>query len=234
MGMMMKQKQKLKLKHKILSLFILKYLIVGLGNPGVDYENTRHNIGFKTLDAWAQASNVVFEHKRYADYAQVKNKGRIFVLIKPMTYMNLSGKAIRYWLEKEKLTIENMLVIVDDLALPFGSVRIKQNGGAGGHNGLINTIEILGSQDFNRLRFGIGDAFSKGSQVDYVLGEWSENENTLLPERLKNNISAIKSFGSIGIERTMNFFNKKYNPQAELDKINLKKEENNGNELGTD
>lgn len=207
-------------KEKKSKIIILKYLIAGLGNPGIDYENTRHNIGFKALDTWAQASDAVFAHKRYADYLQLKNKGRIFVLIKPMTYMNLSGKAVRYWLEKEKIPLENLLVIVDDLALPFGTVRIKKNGGPGGHNGLTNIIDILGTQNFNRLRFGIGDAFVGGTQIDYVLGEWTEEEKQLLPERLKYITSAVKSYGSIGIERTMNFFNKKYSADNELEKLN--------------
>ncbi len=205
----------------------MKYLIVGLGNPGAKYENTRHNIGFNALDAWAQASDAVFEHKRYADYLQLKHKGRIYVLIKPMTYMNLSGKAVRYWLEKENIPLERMMVIVDDLALPFGTIRIKQNGGDGGHNGLAHIIELLGTKEFIRLRFGIGDTFSKGKQIDYVLGQWDEKEAALLPERLKNIISAVKSFGSIGIARTMNFFNKKYNAPEEFEKL-IQKNKDNG------
>ncbi len=200
----------------------MKYLIAGLGNPGVEYQNTRHNIGFKALDVWAQASDAVFAHLRYADHAEIKHKGRTFILIKPMTYMNLSGKAVRYWLEKEKIELENLFVVVDDLALPFGSVRIKQSGGAGGHNGLTDIIQTLGTENFNRLRFGIGDAFQKGRQVDYVLGEWSADEQKLLTERLNYVANAVKSFGTVGIERTMNLFNKKYSAETELSKLNSK------------
>ncbi len=208
----------------------MKYLIAGLGNPGAEYEHTRHNIGFKALDAWSQASDVVFAHSRYADHATIKYKGRTFVLIKPMTYMNLSGKAIRYWLEKETIELENLLIVVDDLALPFGSVRIKKDGGAGGHNGLINITETLNTDKFIRLRFGIGDAFNKGRQVDYVLGEWTPDEQKLLPERLTYILNAVKSFGTIGIERTMSFFNKKYSAEAELQKINSQTEKINPND----
>ena len=202
----------------------MKYLIVGLGNPGEKYSGTRHNIGFKVLDAFAEASDAVFEHKRYADITKVKHKGRIFVLAKPMTFMNLSGKAVDYWIKKEKVSIENTLIIVDDLAIPFGTIRMKNKGGDGGHNGLNNIIAILGHQNFNRLRFGIGDSFSKGRQVDYVLDNWSENEVKLLPERLKKMTGAIKNFGTIGMNRTMNFFNKKYDIEAELLKLKKKDE----------
>ena len=202
----------------------MKYLIVGLGNPGEKYSGTRHNIGFKVLDAFAEASDAVFEHKRYADVTKVKHKGRIFVLAKPMTFMNLSGKAVDYWMKKEKVSIENTLIIVDDLAIPFGTIRLKNKGGDGGHNGLNDIIAILGHQNFNRLRFGIGDSFSKGRQVDYVLDNWSENEVKLLPERLKKMTGAIKNFGTIGMNRTMNFFNKKYDIEAELLKLKKKDE----------
>ncbi|MCF6365532.1 MAG: aminoacyl-tRNA hydrolase [Bacteroidales bacterium] len=200
----------------------MKYLIVGLGNPGEKYSETRHNIGFKVLDAFAEASDAVFEHKRYADVTKVKHKGRIFVLAKPMTFMNLSGKAVDYWIKKEKVPVENTLIIVDDLALDFGTIRLKNKGGDGGHNGLNDIITVLGHQNFNRLRFGIGDSYSKGRQVDYVLDDWSENEQKLLPERIKKMIGAIKSFGTIGIERTMNFFNKKYDIETELLKLKKK------------
>lgn len=203
----------------------MKYLIVGLGNPGEKYTDTRHNIGFIVLDAFAEASDLFFEHKRYADVAKVKFKGRIFVLIKPMTYMNLSGKAVDYWMKKEKVSTDKTLVIVDDLALPFGTVRIKDKGGDGGHNGLKDIIAVLGHQNFNRLRFGIGKQFYKGSQVNYVLDDWTEEETKLLPERIKEIIGAIKNFGTIGIERTMNFFNSKYDFQKELEKLNKKKDE---------
>ena len=203
----------------------MKYLIVGLGNPGEKYTDTRHNAGFKVLDAFAEASDTVFEHKRYADVAKVKFKGRIFVLVKPMTFMNLSGKAVDYWMKKEKVDAKNTLVIVDDLALPFGTIRLKKNGGDGGHNGLKNIIAVLGHQNFNRLRFGIGDSFHRGTQVDYVLNNWNEDEKKLLPERIKKIIGAIKNFGTVGMERTMNFFNNKYDFEAELKKLNSENEQ---------
>ena len=203
----------------------MKYLIVGLGNPGEKYTDTRHNIGFKVLDAFAEASDAVFEHKRYADFTKVKFKGRIFVLIKPMTFMNLSGKAVDYWMKKEKINLTNTLIIVDDLALTFGTIRLKKNGGDGGHNGLKDIISVFGHQNFNRLRFGIGHQFQKGSQVDYVLSEWSEDEKRLLPERIKKMIAAVKNFGTIGTDRTMNFFNTKYDIEAELKKINAENDQ---------
>ncbi len=202
----------------------MKYLIVGLGNPGEKYADTRHNTGFKVLDAFAEASDAVFEHKRYADVTKVKFKGRIFVLVKPMTFMNLSGKAVDYWMKKESVDAENTLVIVDDLALPFGTIRLKKNGGDGGHNGLKDIIAVLGHQNFNRLRFGIGDQFRKGTQVDYVLNNWTEDENKILPERIKKMIGAVKNFGTIGIDRTMNFFNNTFDFEAELKKLNKKNE----------
>ena len=201
----------------------MKYLIIGLGNPGQEYSETRHNIGFKVLDALAEASDTFFLHKRYADIAKIKFKGRVFVLVKPMTYMNLSGKAVNYWLTKEKIPIENMLIIVDDIALPFGTIRIKTKGSDGGHNGLADIISTLNNHNFNRLRFGIGDQFSQGSQVNYVLGEWSENEKKLLDGRINKVIQAVKSFSTIGINRTMNSFNKNFNFTEELNK--LKKDE---------
>ncbi len=187
----------------------MKYLIAGLGNIGAEYSNTRHNIGFKVLDALASASNAVFSTKRYGDIAEVKHKGRIFVLLKPSTYMNLSGKAVSYWLKTEKIPIENLLVVVDDLALPIGTLRLRSKGGDGGHNGLINITEVLETQNFARLRFGIGGDFPKGSQVQYVLGEWTPEEEQMLPEKYVLAKDIILSFGTIGVERTMNFFNKK-------------------------
>lgn len=197
----------------------MKYLIIGLGNPGNEYSDTRHNIGFKVLDAYAQASDTFFLRERYADIAKIKFKGRTLVLVKPNTYMNLSGKAVSYWLAKEKVEIENTLVIVDDIALPFGTIRIKKNGGAGGHNGLIDIIETLNTENFNRLRFGVGNNFSKGAQADYVLSPWSDQEQLLLPERINKVTQAVKNFATIGIERTMNFFNTKYDIEQELKKI---------------
>ncbi|WP_319478772.1 aminoacyl-tRNA hydrolase [uncultured Draconibacterium sp.] len=187
----------------------MKYLIAGLGNIGPEYKNTRHNIGFQILDALAEASNISFSDKRYGFVAECKFKGRTFILLKPTTYMNLSGRAVNYWLQKEKIDIKNMLVLVDDLALPFGTLRVRAKGGAGGHNGLENINQVLGRNDYARLRFGIGDDFHKGHQVNYVLGEWSKDEQKELPFKIDDSIEIIKSFGTIGVHRTMNFHNKK-------------------------
>ena len=187
----------------------MKYLIVGLGNIGYEYENTRHNIGFRVLDALAKASNLVFTDGRYGATCELRLKGRVLVLLKPSTYMNLSGNAVRYWLQKENIPVENMLVVVDDLALPFGTLRLKPKGSDAGHNGLKNIAELLGTENFARMRFGVGGDFPKGHQVDYVLGEWSEEDRKAMPERLKVFCDAILSFATIGVERTMNFFNKK-------------------------
>ncbi|MFA9391847.1 MAG: aminoacyl-tRNA hydrolase [Prolixibacteraceae bacterium] len=188
----------------------MKYLIVGLGNIGEEYQNTRHNVGFKILDALSGASNVVFNvNKRYGAVAEYKFKGRIFLLLKPATYMNLSGNAVRYWMQKENIPLENVLIIVDDLALPLGSIRVRGKGGDAGHNGLKHIAEILGTNAYARVRFGIGNAFEQGRQVDYVLGEWSDDEEKVLQERIDTVIQIIKSFGTIGLGRTMNQFNNK-------------------------
>lgn len=187
----------------------MKYLIVGLGNIGAEYADTRHNIGFNVLDALAGASNAVFTTARYGEIAEVKHKGRTLVLLKPSTYMNLSGKAVRYWMDAEKIAPENLLVISDDIALPFGTLRIRPKGSAGGHNGLKSISELLGSEEYARIRFGVGGDFARGHQVDYVLGRWSEEELKALPERLKLFGDAILSFTTNGLERTMNLFNKK-------------------------
>ncbi len=187
----------------------MKYLIAGLGNIGPEYKNTRHNIGFQILDALAEASNISFNDKRYGFVAEYKFKSRTFILLKPTTYMNLSGRAVNYWLQKENIDIKNMLVLVDDLALPFGTLRVRAKGGAGGHNGLENINQVLGRNDYARLRFGIGDEFHKGQQVNYVLGEWGREEKKELPFKIDDSIEIIKSFGTIGVERTMNFHNKK-------------------------
>ena len=187
----------------------MKYLIVGLGNIGAEYANTRHNIGFNVLDALAEASNITFTTARYGDVAQLRHKGRTLILLKPSTYMNLSGKAVRYWLEQEKVAMENLLVISDDIAIPFGQLRMRQKGGAGGHNGLKNIAEVLQSEGFARMRFGVGGDFARGHQVDYVLGEWSEEERKALPERLKVFGEAALSFATAGLTLTMNTFNKK-------------------------
>ena len=188
----------------------MKYLIVGLGNIGDEYANTRHNVGFQILDALAGASNLVFDvNKRYGAIAEYKFKGRTFILLKPSTYMNLSGNAVRYWLKKENVPLENMLIIVDDLALPFGAIRIRGKGGDAGHNGLKHINEILETNEYARVRFGIGNDFAKGQQVDFVLSEWEEEEKNMLPERIDKVVRIIKSFGTVGLERTMNQFNNK-------------------------
>lgn len=187
----------------------MKYLIVGLGNIGPEYQNTRHNIGFTILDALARASNVFFEDKRYGFVTQVKLKGRTLVLLKPSTFMNLSGHALRYWMQKEKIEIENVLVLVDDIAIPFGTLRLKPQGSDAGHNGLKNIQDILGHNTYARLRFGIGNDFPKGYQVEYVLGKWDEDEQKLLPERLDKAIEMIKSFCLAGMQLTMTQYNNK-------------------------
>jgi peptidyl-tRNA hydrolase, PTH1 family len=187
----------------------LKYLIVGLGNIGEEYKNTRHNIGFTVLDAMAMASNTSFTDKRYGSVCQVKYKGRTFILLKPSTYVNLSGNAVNYWLKKEKIGIEKMLVIVDDLALPTGIIRMRPKGSDGGHNGLSHIITILGSDYFARIRVGIGNSFSKGAQKKYVLSPWSAAEKKIIEERVAVIIEMIKSFGTVGLELTMTTYNKK-------------------------
>jgi PTH1 family peptidyl-tRNA hydrolase len=187
----------------------MKYLIVGLGNIGPEYENTRHNIGFKVLDTLVGESGTFFSSARYGDIAQVKHRGRILILLKPSTYMNLSGKAVSYWLQKEKIPIENLLIITDDLALPFGKIRLRGKGSDGGHNGLRSINELLGTTDYARLRFGIGDGFGRGQQVSYVLSPWSAEEEILLPERMQLAADCARSFCAVGISRTMTDFNSK-------------------------
>ncbi len=186
-----------------------KFLIVGLGNIGPKYENTRHNIGFKILDELAREKEVAFETQKLGDVASFKYKGRTFVLLKPSTYMNLSGKAVNYWMQKEKIALENLLVVTDDLNLPFGTLRLKTKGSDGGHNGLKDIQAQLNTTKYNRFRFGISDEFSKGNQVNYVLGEWDELEEKKLPERLKTSAELIQSFGTAGVSNTMNTFNGK-------------------------
>ncbi len=187
----------------------MKYLIAGLGNIGSEYQHTRHNIGFDIVDALAQEAGASFFTERFADYALVKHKGRQIHLIKPSTYMNLSGAAVRYWLQKLDIDKSNMLVLVDDLALPYGTIRIRAKGSDGGHNGLKHITEMLQSDDYPRLRFGIGNTFSKGNQVNYVLGKWNDDESKQLPELIKKSCEAVLSFSAIGLERTMNLFNTK-------------------------
>jgi len=187
----------------------MKYLVVGLGNPGPEYAESRHNIGFQVLDALAGASTAVFGVARYGDMAQFRHKGRTFILLKPATFMNLSGKAVRYWMDQENIPAEHVLVITDDLALPFGAIRIKPTGGAGGHNGLTSIIELLGSEEFPRLRFGIGSDFPKGRQSEYVLGAWRDVERKELAERIELAAKAVLQFGLLGIDQAMNAFNKR-------------------------
>ncbi|WP_350292548.1 aminoacyl-tRNA hydrolase [uncultured Croceitalea sp.] len=184
-----------------------KFLVVGLGNIGDKYENTRHNIGFKILDALAESENFIFEDAKLAAIATFKHKGRSVLCIKPSTYMNLSGKAIRYWMDKEKIPLENILVITDDINLPFGTIRAKTKGSDGGHNGLKDTQNMLQTTKYNRFRFGVGADFGKGKQVDYVLGEWNEEERKALPERYKKSCELIRSFVFAGVQNTMNQFN---------------------------
>ncbi len=185
----------------------MKYLIAGLGNIGDEYRNTRHNIGFRILDSLALSSGLIFSDKRYGFIAEYPYKGRKFILLKPNTYVNLSGKAVNYWLAKESIPVENLLVIVDDIALPFGLLRLRPHGGDGGHNGLINIIQVLGHQHFARLRFGIGNNFPPGAQVEYVLGEWTKEEEQKLDERISVCHNIIRSFGFAGLQKTMNEYN---------------------------
>jgi len=187
----------------------MKYLIVGLGNIGDDYSDTRHNIGFTVLDALAQASNTAFKDKRYGFIAGIKYKGRDFILLKPSTFMNLSGNAVRYWLMKENIPVENLLVIVDDIALPLGSFRMRPKGSDGGHNGLAHISTVLATDEYARIRVGIGNDFRRGSQVNYVLGTWNEDEKKILNEKIPVVIDMIRSFGTAGVELTMTAFNKR-------------------------
>ena len=186
-----------------------KFLIVGLGNIGAEYAETRHNIGFKIVEALAHKHEQSFETQKLGDLATVKIKGRSLILLKPSTYMNLSGKAVMYWMEKEKIPMENVLVVTDDIHLPFGSIRLKAKGSDGGHNGLKDINAVLQTQQYARFRFGVGSEFSRGKQVDYVLGEWDNEEQKLLPERLEKAHELVKSFGTSGLNITMNTFNGK-------------------------
>lgn len=187
----------------------MKYLIVGLGNIGSEYEETRHNIGFKVLDAFAKVSNTCFTPDRLGDVARVKHRGRSLVLLKPSTFMNLSGKAVQYWMQAEKISVDKVLIITDDLALPFGKIRIRGKGSDGGHNGLKSIIASLGNQNFPRLRFGISNEFSKGHQVNYVLGKWTEEEQKSLSARVDLCLNVIKSFSFNPLGRVMSEFNGK-------------------------
>ncbi len=186
-----------------------KFLIVGLGNIGDKYTNTRHNIGFKIVDEVAEEHNTTFETEKLGDVASFRFKGRTFILLKPSTFMNLSGKAVKYWMQQEKVLIENILIITDDVNIDFGTIRVKAKGSAGGHNGLKDIQEKLNTQQYARFRFGVGGNYSRGKQVDYVLGEWNKDETSQLIERLPTSAKVITSFGTDGLANTMNNFNGK-------------------------
>ena len=185
----------------------MKYLIVGLGNIGSEYAETRHNIGFKIVDAFAKASTSFFSPGRLGDVCDVKYKGRTFVLVKPSTYMNLSGKAVQYWMAETKVPIENVLIITDDIALDTGVIRIRAKGSDGGHNGLKSINQVLGRQDYPRLRFGVGNDFGKGQQVDYVLGEWTKSDLDIITPKIEKSVEAIKAFGTMELGFVMSQFN---------------------------
>ena len=186
----------------------MKLLIVGLGNIGDEYENTRHNIGFWILDALARASNISFSEKRYGSVAEMKHAGKTFILLKPNTFMNLSGRAVQYWMQKEKIELENVLIVVDDLSLPLGKVRMRLKGSDAGHNGLKSIHQILGTQDYVRLRFGIGSDFPRGYQVDHVLGRWTVEEEQVVNSKMELCIEIIKAFATMGVGRVMTQYNK--------------------------
>ena len=187
----------------------MNYLVVGLGNIGSEYEGTRHNMGFMVLDAWAQASNISFHTERYGDIAEVSVKGRKLTLLKPSTYMNLSGNAVRYWMNKLNIPIENILVICDDLNIPFGSLRMRKKGSDGGHNGLKNIQDLIGSQNYCRIRMGIGNEFQQGGQIDFVLGDLTPEQKAAMPDLCSKVIAGVKDFVFIGPDRAMNSFNTK-------------------------
>lgn len=187
----------------------MKYLIVGLGNIGAEYAATRHNIGFMILDAFAQASNITFTTDRYGDVAHMRLKNKLLTLLKPSTFMNLSGNAVRYWKEKEGIELDHILILVDDIALPFGTIRLKPSGSDAGHNGIKNIAQMLGTQSYPRLRFGVGNDFPRGCQIDYVLGPFSPEQRTLLPARIDVACDAIRAYCLAGLSRAMNEFNNK-------------------------
>lgn len=187
----------------------MKYLIIGLGNKGEEYTETRHNIGFKVADKIAEAIDTTFKTANFGWLAEGKYKGRKVFVLKPDTYMNLSGNAVKFWMQKENIPLENIMVVTDDLALPFGSLRMRKKGSDAGHNGLKNIQEVLQTQEYARLRFGISSEFDKGKQVDYVLGKWSEEEQEKLPERIEMFSKAALSFVFAGINNAMNTYNGK-------------------------
>ncbi|MGB1217333.1 MAG: aminoacyl-tRNA hydrolase [Saprospiraceae bacterium] len=187
----------------------MKYLIVGLGNPGSDYDDTRHNVGFEVIDNLIKLHKVDMEHESHGDLGEFKFKGRTIILLKPNTYMNLSGKAVRYWMQKKKVQQENILILLDDLNIDFGRVKLKGKGSDGGHNGLKSINELLGGNKYARLRIGIGDDFSRGRQVDYVLGKWTDKEWETLPDILTTSADCVKAFCTVGMAHAMNQYNKK-------------------------
>ena len=203
---------------------VAKYLIVGLGNVGAEYEGTRHNAGFMVVDALAKEANARWSLERHAYRTEVRHKGRILVLIKPTTYMNLSGKSVKYWLQAEKVEMQNLMVVVDDLALDPGIIRIKKQGGAGGHNGLSDIEAMLGTANYCRLRMGVGDNFSRGRQVDYVLGRMEGEDLVKMEEAVKTACDVIKNFATQGVDRTMNIYNSKGNAHKESEKQEGKSE----------
>lgn len=188
----------------------MKFLVAGLGNIGVEYQNTRHNIGFKLADAFVADLGGTFESQRYGSVAEMRYRGHQFIVLKPSTYMNLSGKAVHYWLQKEKITVDHLLVLVDDIALPMGTIRMRPKGSDGGHNGLKDICAMIGTDAYARIRFGVGNDFARGGQVDYVLGTWSDEEEKIIAEKQKQVVEMIKNFSLEGVERTMNKFNTKH------------------------
>ena len=198
-----------RIKEETKEELMKKFLIVGLGNIGDKYTNTRHNIGFKILDEVAEENKVTFETEKLGDVATFRFKGRTFILLKPSTFMNLSGKSVKFWMDKESISIENILIVTDDVHIDFGSIRLKAKGSAGGHNGLKDIQEKLNTQQYARFRFGVGGNYSKGRQAEFVLGQWSKEETSLLIERLPTSAKIIPSFGTAGLANTMNTFNGK-------------------------
>ncbi|MDK2908640.1 MAG: peptidyl-tRNA hydrolase, family [Bacteroidales bacterium] len=197
----------------------MNYLIAGLGNPGPEYANTRHNAGFLVADALAQKAKATFLTERYADVAKLRYRGKNLIVIKPNTYMNLSGKAVRYWMEKENIPLENLMVVYDDLDLPLGTIRLRPKGSGGTHNGLNHIIEILQTENFPRMRIGIGSNFPKGMQVDYVLGRWTREEEQVMLKVIPEAAEAVLMWINIGIQRTMNHINKKQDKPNDLDTL---------------
>lgn len=187
----------------------MKYLVVGLGNIGAEYQGTRHNIGFTVVDALVREAGVSFTTQRYGDVAQMRVKNQQLVVLKPSTYMNLSGEAVRYWAQKEKIALDHILVVVDDIALPFGTIRLRGKGADGGHNGLKSIDQLLGSQQYARLRFGVGNDFPRGAQIDYVLGHPTAQELSILPERAQMACEAIRAFCLSGLDFAMSHYNNK-------------------------